>query len=630
MLTKDTVRAAVAALAGALLVVPLALAQQAPPAGGPARPTPKPGYVVPPENSGGLYPVSGEPIFKAKCAQCHEPAIDRAPTRQELGGRSPEEVYDALTIGKMKPMAEGISDAELYGLVRFVTGKSPVPNAEPVADTNICAKHGPLQPNGPMWNGWSPDTANLRHQPKPGFATADIPKLKVKWAFSYVGTKNTEPLIFGDRVFVGSMSGKVYSLDAKTGCVHWRFDYRGGGRASMTIGKNAKSPSGYALYMGDDREFVHAFDAMSGKELWKVQVDDHKVGRITGSPALHGDLLYVPLSASEESQGNVAAYNCCTFIGTVAAVDVRTGKVAWKQAILDEKPHPTRKNSAGTQMYGPAGGALWAAPTIDAKRGLLYVTSGDSYTEVEHKTSDAVIAMDLKTGKIKWANQVLAGDNFMSGTINGPLGQRGPDYDFGSSSSLVKLANGKEVLITGNKSAIVYAMDPDTGKTVWESEKLGSGGASGGVLWGTATDGKVVYAPLNDAPGRGKPGLVALDAANGKELWRFDSKGDKPCSVPSGRCGAGFGAAATSVPGAVFAGGNDGWLRAFAAEDGKLLWEYDTAQPVDTVNGVKGAPGGSMSMGGPTVAGGMMFVHSGYQGSAGANNLLLAFTPDGK
>ena len=624
--------AAFAAIAGLALAGPLAAAQQpaSPQAPRPAAPVAKPGYVVPPENSGGLYPVSGEPIFRNKCAQCHEPAVDRAPTREQLGVRAPEEVYDALTIGAMKPMTAGMSEADIYGVVRFITGKSPVPQTVSPPDPNICASHGKLKPNGPQWNGWSPDVTNLRYQPKPGFSSTDIPKLKVKWAFSYVGTKNTEPLVFGDRIYVGSMSGRVYSLDAKSGCVHWRYDYRGGGRASMTIGKNKAAKSGHALYLGDDRMFVRAFDAFDGKELWNVQIDDHKVGRITGSPTLYKDVLYIPLSASEESQGNVAAYNCCTFIGTVVAVDVKTGKILWKQWILDQKPQPTRKNSAGTQMYGPAGGAIWAAPTIDAKRGQLYVATGDSYTEVEHNTSDAILAMDLKTGKIKWANQVLANDNFMSGTINGPLGVRGPDFDFGASSMLMKAANRRELLITGNKSSIVYAMDPETGKTIWETPKLGSGSASGGVLWGTATDGKLVFAPLNDPPGRGKPGMVALDVATGAEIWRYDSKNDKPCGIPSGRCSAGFTAAPTAMPGAVFSGGGDGWLRAFSAKDGKVLWEYDTTTPIDTVNGVAQAPGGTMSMGGPTIAGGMMFVHSGYQGSAGANNLLLAFSPDGK
>ena len=285
-----------ATAAGLLLAASTVLAQ--PPAGAPPRPTPKPGYVVPPENSAGLYPVAGEPIFKAKCAQCHEPAVGRAPSKELLAARAPEEVYDALTIGAMKPMAAGLSEAELYGLTRFITGKSPVPNAPPVADTNLCKTNGPLQPGGPQWNGWGRDLGNSRYQPKPGFAASDIPKLKVKWAFAYPGTKNSEPLIFGDRVFVASMSGKVYSLDARTGCVHWRYDWRGGARASMSIGPLKAATSGWALNLGDDRMMMRALDAASGKVIWETKVGDHPVGRITGSPALFQNVLYVPVSGS--------------------------------------------------------------------------------------------------------------------------------------------------------------------------------------------------------------------------------------------------------------------------------------------------------------------------------------------
>lgn len=597
-----------------------------------ARPavTPRPGYVVPPENSAGLYPVSGEPIFKARCAGCHEPAIERAPTRQMLSARTPEDVYDVLTIGAMKPMTQGMTPAELYGVVRFITGKSPVPPPAQGPDANPCEVNGPLRPDGPRWNGWGRDLANSRYQPKPGFTAAQIPRLKVRWAFAYPGTKNTQALVFGDRVFVASMGGKVYSLDTASGCVHWRYDYRGGARASMSLGRLAAAPSGYALYLGDDRANVHAFDAGSGRQLWSVRIDSHKVGRITGSPALSGGVLYVPLSASEESQGNVGAYSCCTFIGAVVALDAATGRQLWRQAILDETPHPTRLNAAGTQMYGPAGGAIWSAPTVDAKRGLLYVATGDSYTEVDHPTSDAIVAMDLKTGGIRWANQVLARDNYMSGTVNGPLGERGPDYDFGASPALVTLPGGRDLLVTGNKSSIVYAMDPDTGKTVWQTPRLGSGGASGGVEWGQATDGRIVYAPLADRPERGRPGLVALSVADGKPLWRVDAPKIAVCNVPSGRCSPAFSQAATAVPGAVFAGSQDGHLRVYAAADGALLLDYDTTTPVDTVNGVKAAPGGSLDMGGPTIAGGAVFLHSGYGGSAGANNLLLALSVDGK
>ena len=384
-------------------------------------------------------------------------------------------------------MAEGMTPAELYGVVRFITRqiawcRKPRRGLIPIsAETNggFAAERPAMERVG------AGDVANSRYQPKPGFTTAGNPTPESQMGVSPIrAPKNSEPLVFGDRLFVASMGGKVYSLDAGTGCVHWRFDWRGGARASMTIGKLASAPSGFALYLGDDRMFVHAFDAGSGKELWSVRVDDHKVGRITGSPTLFGGLLYVPLSASEETQGNVSAYPCCTFIGTVVALDATSGKQVWKQSILNETSRPTRKNPAGTQMYGPAGGAIWSAPTIDAKRGLVFVATGDSYTEIDHPTSDAVVAMDLKTGKIRWVNQVLANDNFMSGTINGPLGQRGPDFDFGSSPELVTTPGGKTLLITGNKSSIVYAMDPDTGKTVWQTPKLGSGGAGGGVEWG--------------------------------------------------------------------------------------------------------------------------------------------------
>ena len=152
-----------AALAGLALCVSAAMAQQ--PAG-PPRPTPKPGYVAPPENSAGLYPVNGEPIFKARCAACHAPAIDRAPTKEQLEARSPEEVYDALTGGAMKTIGAGMTPAEIYGVVRFLTGKSPTPQTAQGPDPNRCATNGPIQAGGPQWNGWGRDVENSRYQPR--------------------------------------------------------------------------------------------------------------------------------------------------------------------------------------------------------------------------------------------------------------------------------------------------------------------------------------------------------------------------------------------------------------------------------------------------------------------------------
>jgi polyvinyl alcohol dehydrogenase (cytochrome) len=611
--------AALAAVAG----LSLAAQAQQPPA------TPKPGYVLPPENAGGLYPVNGEPIYKSKCAACHDNGVNHAPTLTELAGHSPEDVYEILTNGVMKPMAAGLSEVDLYGVVYYLTGKPPVLNKITGPDSNPCKTDSPLQPAAPQWNGWSNSVRNERYQPNAGFKTTDIPRLKVKWAFSYPGTKNTEPLIWGGRVYAGSFGGEIYSLDAKTGCVHWRHDFKGAVRASMTIGADPNAPSKYALYYGDDRTNVTALDAQSGKELWTTHTGVHSHGRITGSPTLYNGVLYVPQSGQEESLGGVASYECCTFIGAVAAVDAITGKVLWYQPITDDKPRPTRKNSAGTQLYGPAGGSIWNAPTIDAKRGQLYVATGDSFTEIPFKGADAVVAMDLNTGKVRWINQVKDDDNFGVG-FNVPLGVMGPDWDFGASPILANVA-GKDLLLAGNKSSVMYAMDPATGKTVWEN-RLGRGGASGGIMWGPATDGKVVYTPVADpGPAAGaEPGVVALNAVTGKEIWRYDAPKDLPCNVPSGKCPLAFTSAATLVPGALFAGADDGRIRAFNAANGKVLWEYDTTTPIDTVNGIKNAPGGSLAMGGPTIAGGMMFMHSGYSGSAGPNNLLLAFSVDGK
>ncbi|MEI7932909.1 MAG: PQQ-binding-like beta-propeller repeat protein, partial [Alphaproteobacteria bacterium] len=565
------------------------------PARGGAAPNPaKPGYSTPPENSGGLYPVAGEPVWRDRCVTCHGTGQGGAPSYSDLEKRSPEAVYNALKTGKMAGQTQGLTDAQLYGVVRFITGKSPTPNTlAGVTDANTCATHPAIKaaPPAAQWNGWGNGLANTRYQPNPGFTAAQVPQLKVKWAFSYPGTKNSMPLVWNDRVFVASMAGHAYSLDAKSGCVHWRYDWPGGTRASMTIAPMATAQSKFALFIGDDRSWVRALDAGSGKELWKVQADTHKVGRITASPSVYNNVVYVTMSFSEESQGNVAAYECCTGIGTVIAIDARNGHILWRQSILgDVKPAPTRRNMAGTQMYGPAGGAIWSAPTIDPKRNQLYVTTGDSYTEINHPASDAVVAMDLKTGRIKWTKQVLAGDNFMSGTVNGPTGTRGPDFDFGSSAILTTIG-GKDMLFAPNKSSSMYALDPDTGNYLWPESgmaKHGIGGASGGFLWGSATDGTRIYAPSNDAPGRGKPGLFALDVKDGHEVWRYDATPVASCSTWSGRCSQGMPGAATAMPGIVFATSADGHLRAFQTADGKLVWDYDTALHTDTVNGLKG------------------------------------------
>ncbi len=207
----------------------------------------------------------------------------------------------------------------------------------------------------------------------------------------------------------------------------------------------------------------------------------------------------------------------------------------------------------------------------------------------------------------------------------------GPDFDFGSSPILATVG-GRDVVVAGQKSATVYGMDPDTGHLLWKT-KVGGGGALGGIEWGMAADGDTVYAANADAArGAGNPGLTALNILTGDQRWQIKAAAPK-CGW-EGACKNGYSAPPSMIPGIVFSGSQDGHLRAFDTRNGGLVWDFDTAgQKYDTVNGVKGQRGGQLDGSGPAIAGGMLFMMSGYNGSGGggwADNVLLAFSVDGK
>jgi len=213
----------------------------------------------------------------------------------------------------------------------------------------------------------------------------------------------------------------------------------------------------------------------------------------------------------------------------------------------------------------------------------------------------------------------------------------GPDFDLGSSTNLITIGNGKRLLTIGQKSGMVWALDPDdNGKVVWQT-RVGNGGPLGGVQWGTATDGKIVYAAVSDVAIKnlvlGRPivldpdkggGLHALAAGTGKVLWSAP-----PPNACAGRtsCSPAQSGAVTATADYVLSGSIDGHIRAYSTTDGRVLWDYDMVKPFITVNGVK-ANGGSLDSAGPTVAGGMIFVNSGYGLYGGQpGNVLAAFAP---
>lgn len=592
------------------------------------------------EQTGKDAPPNGAKLYETRCSMCHDNAEGRTPPRTVIQRRAPEELIAAMTSGVMKSQANGLKELEIRAIAVFLTGKEPAAVFDPTQIVNKCqAAPAPINLKAPHWTGWGNDLENSRYQPKPGLKAEDVPRLQVKWAFAYPGTMAFgQPTIYGDRLFVTTDTGQVFSLNTQTGCTYWNIKVGAGVRSAISVAAlPAGSPAKYAAFFGDERAFVYAVDAETGKELWKIKLDDHPVARITGSPVFYNGRLYVPISSVEEAISRSDKYECCKFRGAMAALDAVTGKLIWKQTAITEEMTPYKKNSTGTQLYGPAGAAIWSAPTIDPKRGVLYAGTGNSYTDAPTKGTDAVVAFELATGKIRWSNQVMPNDNFIMNCRQPGVGNcpqnAGPDFDFGSSPILRKLPNGKDVILAGQKGGVLYSLDPDNqGKKNWEVH-LSAGTALGGIEWGFTADKKNVYVPIADPFGKPevrKPGISGLDIATGKILWQTPAPPAK-CAWGTERCSNAQSAAATTIPGVVFSGTTDGHLRAYATVDGKIIWDFDTAgETFKAVNG-KPAKGGTIDGGGPTIANGILYTNSGYGRIFGkAGNALLAFSVDGK
>jgi len=594
--------------------------------------------------------LDGAALFKNHCAACHDNGgSSRAPARAVLASHAPNDIFDTLTQGSMKPMAAGLSEAERDAIALYLTGKPPVHISSADTDPDAAArcKASRLPAASPAgWNGWSPGLDNGRFQTDGRLTAADVPRLKVKWAFAFAGGIGSQPTVVGGRVYLGTAAGRVYALDARTGCIHWRAETKGV-RAAVSIGPLV-GPSGgsgpLAAFVADRTGTVHALDAASGRELWSNRVETHPFATITGSPVLYHGRLYVPLSSSEEISTYVKGYQCCTFRGSVVALDASSGKVLWRTFTIDQEARPYRTASDGRQMLGPAGAAIWSAPTVDAKRGLLYVATGDSYTDVPNKGTDAVFALDLATGAVRWSRQITADDNYLVGC--GQPGQSpicpqkvGPDHDFGSSPILRDLPGGRSVLLAGQKSGEVTAFDPDhEGAILWRV-RPGYGGPLGGIEWGMAADKDRLFLPVADLftpPGQDKAGMYAADIATGRLLWSVPVPPANCAIAPKGSmidiCTSGLSAAATAIPGLVIEGSMDGILRAYDAKDGRIVWSLDIGQAsFRPINAAAPMKGDTMNGAGATVAGGTLFQISGYKASnVKATNLLLAFTVDGK
>jgi polyvinyl alcohol dehydrogenase (cytochrome) len=584
-------------------------------------------------------------VYQKNCAACHDSG--RAPSREGLKRLSPERILLTLESGTMMIIGSRRTASERRALAEFLSAKAfgtePAGGLPPEAFCRDTARAlpGDLLP-GPHWNGWGAGLANRRFQSTSaaGLPAADVPRLKLKWAFGFPGDiwANAQPAVAGGRVFVGSAGGRVYSLNASTGCVYWVLEAEAPVRTAISIGK---SGSRQAIFFGDLHANVYAADASSGKIIWKVRVEEHSEARITGAPALDGNRLFVPVASSEELSATDPSYECCRFRGSVVALDVVSGKTDWKTYTISGSPQPTRKNKAGTQLWAPSGAAVWSAPTIDHKRRAIYVGTGNGYSDPPAATTDAILALDLDSGKIRWVRQMTAGDAFNlacpgADKTNCPDANN-VDFDFGSSPVLVELTGGRRMLVAGQKSSVVYALDPDhEGELLWQ-RRVGVGGTLGGIQWGPAVDEQKAYVAVSDIRRQMTPAGLVLDPKAGGGLFAVKlTNGEISWTTPPPGCGErrlcspAQSAAVTVIPGVVFSGSSDGHLRGYSVNDGKIIWDFDAVHEFKAVNGVE-ARGGSFDGPGPVIAGGMLYSNSGYGAMGGIpGNVLLAFSVDGK
>jgi polyvinyl alcohol dehydrogenase (cytochrome) len=584
-------------------------------------------------------------LFKQHCASCHEAGAAapgaRIPPVSVLKSMTPTAILRALETGIMKSQAAVLSVNERQAMANFL-GTAVTVEIRRDEISNACPA-GPVWKDGPGWSTWGAGPANTRYQAakEAGLKAEDLPKLTLKWAFAFSDSAvlRSQPAVYRGSVFAGSQDGSVYSLDAKTGCVHWTTTVQAEVRSGVTVAELDGKPT---IFFGDSSGYLYGLDGATGKQLWKLGLDEHAASKATSTPVFYQGKLYVGVSSLEEALSVSPGYVCCTFRGSVSAIQARDGKVLWKTHMIEETPHAQPKSKHGADVIGPSGIGVWTAPTLDAAHDVMYVTTGDNYSDPPTPFSDAVVAVQMSTGRILWSKQLTAGDAwnsscYLAGKVNCPDSD-GPDFDFASSAALVSLANGRRALLLGQKSGMAYAIDPDRkGEILWQA-RVGKGGTVGGIEWGGASDGRNFYVALSDVafdvalkpgtndrqyelnPNEGG-GMFAFRVDNGQKVWETPPPGchdRRPCSPAQS-------AAVTAIPGAVFSGALDGHLRAYASANGKIIWDYDTDRDFKTVNGIPGH-GGALDVGGPIVAGGMLFVNSGSAQRNGLpGNVLLAF-----
>jgi polyvinyl alcohol dehydrogenase (cytochrome) len=588
-----------------------------------------------------LETIDGAALYMARCAGCHDGAGAVVRYGKTFKLMRPETVMAAMD-GVMAEQARPLNGDQKAALAEFVTNRK-LGDVSAAPAPVMCAEWQKRFDfnRPPPFTGGGLNATNTRLI-SPGVVRLggpDLQRLAVKWAFAFPGATRAraQPTIGGGAVYVGSEDGTVYALDEDSGCLRWSFradaEVRGAAVLAPWVAGEMPAP---ALYVGDEAGNVYRIDAATGQQVWKIRADTHAYAAISGSPALHDGRLYVPVASNEWIAAADPDYECCTFRGSVVALDTATGARLWQSWMIGGEPHLTgNTNAAGTPVWQPAGASIWGSPAVDARRKRLYVATGAATTSPASHASDAVVALDMETGRTIWRYQATAGDAWtlacqLKQKVNCPA-EHGPAFDFSAPPVLVAGSGGRDMVLAGQKSGYVHALDAETGNLVWR-QKLGRGGFAGGIHWGMAADARALYVPIADTEFQGqghgerRPGLFAMDPATGEQLW-FTASEDSCPATRRPACDAGLSAAITALPGAVLAGGYDGWLRAYDSASGQVIWSFDTTVPLTTISG-ETAHGGSLEGGGPLVADGKLFITSGsLYGGRMPGNVLIVLAP---
>lgn len=586
----------------------------------------------------------GQVVFEESCATCHNSDSPKAPSTYLLRSMSPTTILRILEQGVMKDMAAELSAPQRRQVVEYLT-QTDLSSYKGPPPVKMCdAPHNAFdltQP--PPQVGWGYDNRRFVPADIGGLTAADLPRLKLKWAFAFpdASQARSQPVVAMGAIFVGSHDGTVFALDIETGCARWTFAADSEVRTTVVVEpwQSDQPPKQPKLFFGDVLGSVYGVDALTGAQIWKAKADTHGAATITGSPAIHGGTLFVPVSSLETGSAEDPAYACCTFRGSVIAYDTATGRQKWQAFTVEQPARVVRKTSAGVDSLAPSGAPVWGSPTVDGQRGLLYFGSGENYSSPADDNSDAIFAVDLKSGKRRWRRQLIRQDAWNNSCLykehpNCPT-ERGMDTDIASSPMLIDV-DSKQILVAGSKSGDVFALDPDnSGELLWQT-KVGRGSLLGGIHFGMAAEGNTLYVPIYDSsttphggtyPDTGFPGMSMIDATDGGIVWRAQATND--CRERP-MCEEGISAAATAIPGAVLAGSISGWMRAYNRMNGNVLWAVDTARDFKTVNGST-AKGASMSGPGPAVYKGNLIFNSGYGFAFKMpGNALLVYSIDGK